>query len=898
MIVESPAKAKTIQKFLGAEYDVQASVGHIRDLPRRAAEVPADMKKVKWAKLGVDVENDFAPLYVVDSQKRERVQELKKKLKDATELLLATDEDREGEAIAWHLLEVLKPKVPVRRMVFHEITEHAIRDAAESTREIDQRLVDAQEARRILDRLYGYEVSPVLWKKIQQGLSAGRVQSVTLRLVVDRERERMAFRSADYWDLSATFDPGSFDAALTQVNGARVAGSDDFDSRGVQTRENAVRLDEELATALVDGLAGQKFKVTDLIDKPYRRSPQAPFMTSTLQREAGNRMGWSAQRAMRVAQALYERGYITYMRTDSTSLSPTAIKAARDQAVEMFGPDAISPEPRRYDRKVKNAQEAHEAIRPAGDTFRTPDRLAAELNGDELALYDMVWRRTLASQMADAKGTTSTLKIQGTATTGEVAEFSASGTVITTPGFRAALDDAPSSEEQGDEDRRLPHLKVGDELSAKRLEPVGHATQPPARFTEASLVKELEARGIGRPSTYASTIATILDRGYVWRKGRALVPSWLGMVVIRLLEKHFTSLVDYDFTAQLEEILDLVANGDEQRLTVLNTFYFGDKSRDYPGLTALANQLGEIDARELSSFPIEGTDMTLRVGRYGPYVEEGDIRVSVPEDMAPDELSELSAKELIARPSNDRELGVHPETGRVIALRVGRFGPYVSELLPEGTEGKPVTASLFKTMDVAAVDLEIALKLMALPRLVGVDPADSGEIMARNGPYGPFIFKDKDTRSLATEDEIFTVTIDQALELFAQPKKRRGPQQLPALREIGLDPATSKPIVVKKGRYGPYVTDGETNASLRTGDDPETVDLTRAAELLADRRARGPVQKRARKAKKATKTAKKTGGAKKTSGAKKKAAVSKSGARKAPTLTRRTKKATHAKIAG
>lgn len=893
MIVESPAKAKTIQKFLGTDYDVQASVGHIRDLPRRAAEVPADMKKIKWAKLGVDVENNFAPLYVVDSQKRERVQELKKKLKDASELLLATDEDREGEAIAWHLLEVLKPKVPVRRMVFHEITEHAIREAAESTREIDQRLVDAQEARRILDRLYGYEVSPVLWKKIQQGLSAGRVQSVTLRLVVDRERERMAFRSADYWDISATFDPGSFDAALTQVDGVRVVVSDDFDSRGVQTRETAVRLDEVLATKLVDGLVGQKFKVSDVIDKPYRRSPQPPFMTSTLQREAGNRLGWSAQRAMRVAQALYERGYITYMRTDSTSLSPTAIKAARDQAVEMFGKDSISPEPRRYDRKVKNAQEAHEAIRPAGDTFRTPDRLAAELNSDELALYNLVWRRTLASQMADAKGTTSTLKIQGTATSGEMVEFSASGTVITSPGFRAAQDSASTSDDQADEDRRLPHLKVGDELVANRLEPVGHSTQPPARFTEASLVKELESRGIGRPSTYASTIATILDRGYVWRKGRALVPSWLGMVVIRLLEKHFTSLVDYDFTAQLEEILDLVANGEEDRLTVLKTFYFGDKSRDYPGLTALANQLGEIDARELSSFPIEGTDMTLRVGRYGPYVEEGDIRVSVPEDMAPDELSELSAKELIARPSNDRELGMHPETGRVIALRVGRFGPYVSELLPEGTEGKPVTASLFKTMDVALVDLDTALKLMALPKLVGVDPADSAEIMARNGPYGPFIFKGKETRSLATEDEIFTVTVDQALELFAQPKKRRGPQELPPLREIGLDPATSKPIVVKKGRYGPYVTDGETNASLRTGDDPESVDLLRAAELLADRRARGPVQKRGRKAKKTTKSAKKT-----TRSAKKSVTGTKKTARKAPTLTRRTKKATHAKIAG
>jgi len=888
VIVESPAKAKTIQKYLGSDYDVQASVGHIRDLPRRAAEIPAELKKLKWAKLGVDVENGFAPLYVVDSQKRERVSELKKKLKDATELLLATDEDREGEAIAWHLLEVLKPKVPVRRMVFHEITEHAIREAAETTREIDQRLVDAQEARRILDRLYGYEVSPVLWKKVQQGLSAGRVQSVTLRLVVDRERERMAFRAADYWDISATFDPGKFDAALTQINGQKIAGSDDFDSRGVQTREAAVRLDEDLATKLVDELAGKPFKVADVVDKPYRRSPQPPFMTSTLQREAGNRLGWSAQRAMRVAQSLYERGYITYMRTDSTSLSESAVKTARAQAAEIFGADAVQPEPRRYDRKVKNAQEAHEAIRPAGDIFRTPDKLGTELNVDELALYDMVWRRTLASQMADARGTTSTVKIQATAGSGELVEFSASGTVITSPGFRAALDDLVAADEANDEDRKLPKLNIGDELQAKRLEPVGHSTQPPARFTEASLVKELEARGIGRPSTYASTIATILDRGYVWRKGRALVPSWLGMVVIRLLEEHFASLVDYDFTAQLEEILDLIANGDEQRLSVLTAFYFGDDARGYPGLTALANQLGEIDARELSSFPVEGGDMTLRVGRYGPYIEQGEIRVSVPDDMAPDELNEVSAKELIARPSNDRELGVHPDTGRVIALRVGRFGPYVSELLPEGTEGKPATASLFKTMDPATIDLETALKLMALPRLVGADPADGVEIMARNGPYGPYIFKDKETRSLASEDEIFTVTVEQALELLSQPKKRRGPQQLPPLREIGIDPATSKPIILKKGRYGPYVTDGETNASLRTGDEPESIDLLRAAELLADRRARGPVQKSGKRAKKSA--------APKSSAGK----ASKGGARtkKAPTLTRRTKKATHAKLAG
>ena len=848
VIVESPAKAKTIAGYLGAGYDVESSIGHIRDLPNRASDVPKD-KREKYGTMGVAIQEDFEPFYIVDADKKAKVNELKKKLKDADELLLATDEDREGEAIAWHLLQELKPKVPVRRMVFHEITRDAIQRALEETREVDQRLVDAQETRRILDRLYGYEVSPVLWKKVMQGLSAGRVQSVAVRLVVERERERRAFVSADYWDIKGVFDPGSFEARLAALDGKRVAQGRDFTQQGELRSAELARLDEAGARELAAELDGATFSVRSADEKPYTRRPAAPFMTSTLQQEASRKLRFSSQTTMRVAQRLYENGYITYMRTDSTTLSESALTAARRQAVELYGADSIPEAPRQYTRKVKNAQEAHEAIRPAGDSFRTPKQIERELNRDELALYDLIWKRTLASQMADARGLTVSLRLGTTTPTGRDAEFSASGTVITFRGFLAAYEESRDDETEKEEERPLPHLKPGDELSAVELDPEGHATSPPARYTEASLVQALEERGIGRPSTYASIIGTILDRGYVFKRGTALVPSFLAFAVTGLLEQHFGRLVDYSFTAQMEDDLDLIAAGEKERVDWLRHFYFGDGNDGGgdEGLHALVSDLSEIDARAVNSLPLGDSGIVLRVGRYGPYVERGEERASVPEDMAPDELTVEKAEELLSAPSGDRSLGTHPEWGTEIAVKAGRYGPYVTETLAEGATDKPRTASLFQSMSPETVTLDDAVRLLSLPRTLGADPADGVEVTAQNGRYGPYVKKATESRSLEAEEQLFTISLEDALALLAQPKERRGRGQAkPPLREIGPDPVSGKQVVLKEGRFGPYVTDGETNASLRRGDDPETVTIERAAELLADRRSKGPAPKRKR----------------------------------------------------
>jgi DNA topoisomerase I len=843
VIVESPAKARTIKGFLGPEFDVESSIGHIRDLPERAADVPAKYKKEPWARLGVNVENDFEPLYVIDPEKKQRVADLKKRLNQADELLLATDEDREGEAIAWHLSEVLKPKVPTRRMVFHEITRDAIERALLETRDIDARLVDAQETRRILDRLYGYEVSPVLWKKIMPRLSAGRVQSVATRLVVERERARRAFVAAEYWDIEGTFVPGPFTARLVSVDGKRVAQGRDFDSQGVLA-EGAVRLDEQRARALATALDGSEFAVRSVEEKPYTRRPAAPFMTSTLQQEASRKLRFTSQTTMRVAQRLYENGYITYMRTDSTTLAESALAAARDQARELYGPEYVPEKARHYDRKVKNAQEAHEAIRPAGDRFRTPQELQGELSRDEQALYDLIWKRTIASQMKDATGSTVSVRLGARATSGEDAEFGASGTTITFRGFLAAYEEGrDEAVPTGDEERLLPPMSEGDRLDAQQLEPQGHTTTPPARYTEATLVRALEERGIGRPSTYASILGTILDRGYVFKRGTALVPSFLAFSVVALLEQHFEKLVDYDFTARMEDDLDRIAEGEEHRVEWLKRFYFGSDGDE--GLHDLVtHRLGDIDAREINSIPI-GNDITLRIGRYGPYLEREDKRVSIPDNLPPDELTLEMAEELLAKPSGDRELGVNPETGRTVVAREGRYGPYVAELPPEGSEEKPRTSSVFKSMSLETVTLDEALRLLSLPRTLG--EVEGEEVTAQNGRYGPYVQKGKETRSLESEEQLLTITLDEALETLSKPKERRRRGQAAGpLREIGPDPLSGKKIVVRSGRFGPYVTDGETNASLRRGDDPETVTMERATELLAERRAKGPAERRKR----------------------------------------------------
>ncbi|HEY5693373.1 MAG TPA: type I DNA topoisomerase [Gaiellaceae bacterium] len=846
VIVESPAKARTIAGYLGPDFVVESSVGHIRDLPDSAAEIPEKYKGESWARLGVDVEHGFEPLYVVDPDKKKTVAQLRKQLADADELLLATDEDREGEAIAWHLLEVLKPKVPARRMVFHEITRDAIERALDETRDVDERLVDAQESRRILDRLYGYEVSPVLWKKVMRGLSAGRVQSVATRLVVERERERMAFRAAEWWDLLATFDP-AFEARLVSVDGQRVAQGRDFGPDG-RLRGDARALDEEAAHGLAERLEGVSFQVARVERKPYVRRPSPPFMTSTLQQEASRKLRFSAQTTMRLAQRLYENGYITYMRTDSTTLSESALTAAREQVTSLFGADYVPPQPRRYERKVKNAQEAHEAIRPSGDRFRTPQDVRSELSPDEHALYELIWMRTIASQMKDAQGQTVSLRLAAESSAAEKVEFGASGTVITFRGFLAAYEegrDDDGAAKGDDEERRLPNLSEGDSVELRALEPQGHETSPPARYTEATLVRTLEELGIGRPSTYASILGTILDRGYVFKRGTALVPAFLAFSVVGLLEQHFGRLVDYDFTARMEDDLDRIAAGDEHRVEWLGRFYFGEGSA---GLHELVSDLGAIDAREINSLEI-GDGIVLRVGRYGPYLERDGQRASVPDELAPDELTVERAQELLAQPSGDRELGADPETGLPIVARTGRYGPYVTEVLPEDAKEKPRTASLFKTMSLDTVTLEDALRLLQLPRVVGV-AEDGEEVVARNGRYGPYVQKGKESRSLESEEQLFGIDLAGALALLAQPRQRRGQRAATKpLRELGTDPVGGKEIVLKEGRFGPYVTDGETNASLRKGDDPETVTLDRAVELLAERRAKGPAKPGARRRK-------------------------------------------------
>ncbi len=852
VIVESPAKAKTIEKYLGAGYVVDASVGHIRDLPKKAADIPEKYKKEPWARLGVDVDHDFAPIYVVDANKKKKVAELKALLKEADELLLATDEDREGEAIAWHLLQVLNPKIPVRRMVFNEITPEAIQRAATETRAIDQDLVDAQETRRILDRLYGYEVSPVLWRKVMSRLSAGRVQSVATRLVVDRERERIAFTSARYFDIEGVFDPGAFTARLVTVDAAKVATGRDFDQSGQLKNADVVVLDEATVNALVSGLTGSTFAVRSVDDKPYRRSPSAPFMTSTLQQEASRKQRWGAQRTMRVAQGLYERGFITYMRTDSTTLSQTALDAARSQARELYGPEYVSEVPRRFDKKSKNAQEAHEAIRPAGDVFKTPAEVAGELTGDDFALYELIWKRTVASQMTDAIGRTATLRLGAKSADGKDVEFSASGTVITFRGFMAAYEEAADDEktDTDEAERRLPPLSVGDSVTASALIPQDHSTNPPARYTEASLVKALEERGIGRPSTYASIMGTILDRGYVNKRGSALVPTFLAFAVTRLLEDHFAHLVDYNFTASMEDGLDEIASGNADMKQWLSRFYFGGD--DLVGLKTLTGDLGEIDARDNSTFAVgdPGLGINLRVGKFGPYLEretEGELqRANVPMDLAPDELTVEKAEELFAIPSGERELGEHPEWGVSIVAKSGRYGAYVTEVLPEGSPKtlKPRTASLFASMNLDTVTLDDALRLLSLPRVVGVDPSDEQEITVQNGRYGPYLKKGTDSRTIASEDLIFAITLDEALAIYAQPKQRGRRAAAPPMRDLGIDPSTSKPVVIKEGRFGPYITDGETNATVPSSADPMTLSVDRAFDLLAAKRAAGPTPKK------------------------------------------------------
>jgi DNA topoisomerase-1 len=860
VIVESPSKARTIAGYLGQGYVVESSVGHIRDMPDSAAEIPAKYRGEPWARLGVDVDHNFEPLFVVHSDKRQQVSKLKSLLKDADELLLATDEDREGEAIAWHLLEELKPKVPHSRMVFHEITPEAIARAIANPRQVDDGLVDAYQARRVLDRLYGYEVSPVLWKKVMPKLSAGRVQSVATRLVVDRERERIAFRPAAYSDLEAEFatrdhgkpdvtDPTSFTANLVAVDGRRVAQGRDFTSVGELKSADVLHLDAEAAAALAQRLQNAAFAVSSVERKPYRRSPYAPFRTTTLQQEASRKLGFSAKHTMSIAQRLYENGHITYMRTDSVTLSQTAISAARKQAAELYGANYVPDAPRTYASKVKNAQEAHEAIRPAGDSFRTPNQVRSELSSDERRLYELIWQRTVASQMKDATGESVSVRVAGTSTSNERAEFGATGKVINFYGFlKAYVEDTDDAADRDDRERRLPPLAESDPLDVLRLAPAEHSTRPPARYTEASLVKELEDREIGRPSTYATIIGTILDRGYVFKKGTALVPSFLAFAVVTLLERHFGQLVDYEFTAHMEDVLDEIARGEAERVPWLRRFYFGTPDGDSadPGLKSLVGDISDIDAREVSSFPLAGSDIVVRVGRYGPYLERDGQRVNVPEDIAPDELTVEKAEELFNQPNGDVSLGTDPDSGREVVAKAGRFGPYVTELLPEDapSSAKPRTASLLKSMALDTVTLDDARKLLSLPRTLG--ELDGEQVTVQNGRYGPYVKKGTDSRSLESEEQLFTLTLAEAKELFAQPKTRgrRTGAAAPPLRELGQDPATGKPMVIKDGRFGPYVTDGETNASLRKGDEVAEITDQRAAELLADRRAAPPTSRR------------------------------------------------------
>jgi DNA topoisomerase-1 len=846
VIVESPTKARTISGFLGPDVAVESSMGHIRDLPRSAAEIPASAKGKDWARLGVDVNNDFEPLYVVPKERKDRVKKLKEMLAGVDQLYLATDEDREGESIAWHLAETLKPKVPVHRMVFHEITQHAIEDAFASPRDLDLRLVRAQEARRILDRLYGFEVSPVLWRKVQQGLSAGRVQSVAVRIVVERERERMAFTSAEYWSLEGTFAPADdlarvFEATLLEVDGSKVATGKEFGADG-QAKPGTLVLDQALATELAEGLLDSRFEVKTVEEKPYKRSPYPPFRTSTLQQEAARKLRFSSSRTMSVAQRLYENGYITYMRTDSTSLADSAVTSARSQITKLYGQEYLSPKPRTFASKVKGAQEAHEAIRPAGDDhFQTPEQVASLVGPDEGRLYDLIWKRTIASQMADAVGFTVSARLGAQTANDRQSVFSTSGRTITFPGFLRVYvqgSDDPESDAD-DKEKVLPKLAPGDALAVQRLEPTGHETRPPARYTEASLVQRLEELGVGRPSTYASIMTTIQDRGYVWKKGTALVPSFVAFGVVGLLEKHFPQLVDYSFTASMEDDLDRIAAGEEESVPWLTHFYFGDDGLKHK----VASRLDEIDPRAVGSIPIgvdeTGTDVVARIGRYGPYVEIGEERASIPDDLAPDELTVEKAIELVQHQNvGDKIFGTDPESGLTVYGKTGRFGPYIQlGEAEEGSKTKPKRASLFKTMTMDELSMDTALQLLALPRTVGPDP-EGVDIVALNGRYGPYIQRGSDRRSLESEEQLFTLTVDQALALLAEPPRRRGQQAAGPLKELGPDPVSGKQVTVRNGRYGPYVTDGEVNASLRQGDSPETITIERAAELLAARRDR------------------------------------------------------------
>ncbi len=898
VIVESPAKAKKIAEYLGDGYVVESSIGHIRDLPRGAADVPKAYKAEKWARLGIDVDNDFKPLYVVSSDKKEQIKKLKSLMKDADQLYLATDKDREGEAIAWHLLEVLSPptSVEVKRMVFTEITPDAIQAALNEPRELDRKMVDAQEARRILDRLYGYEVSPVLWKKVMPRLSAGRVQSVATRIVVERERERMAFVSASYWDLEGAFgltrpaadgEPESFQAKLIEVDGARIAAGRDFGQDGQLTRDDVVVVDQARAETLVAELQDQPSEVTSVEAKPYRRRPAAPFITSTLQQEAGRKLNLSSAMAMRAAQGLYEKGLITYMRTDSTTLSADAVRAARNVISETYGAEFMPEDVRVYASKSKGAQEAHEAIRPAGSTFRSPEDVAGEVVKSEAQVYELIWKRTVACQMTDATGETVQVRVGVKSTSGTDTTFSASGTVISHQGFRKVYIDGDADDDQGS---ALPQVAQGDSLSASDLEASGHDTQPPARYTEASLVKKLEELGVGRPSTYAAIMGTIQDRGYVWKKGSAMVPSFTAFSVVNLLEQHFPNLVDYDFTAQMEVDLDGIAEGTGEAIPWLHKFYFGDGADD-PGLKEkVDNRLGEIDARAINSIPLgvdeNGQMVVGRVGRYGPYVQRGDDeRASIPDDIAPDELTIERAIQFIEAPSDDRELGDDPETGKAVFVKNGRFGPYVQlGEIEDDPDGKPKRASLFKSMEPKDLTFEEALQLLALPRFVGNHPEDGLAITVQNGRYGAFLSKapaeegkKADNRTLPSEESLFTVTLDECVALLKEPPRRGRAAPKPPLKELGEDSVSGEKMVVKDGRFGPYVTDGEYNASLRKGDTVEELTDERASELLALRRERGPAKKAKKKAtaKKKKAPAKKKAAAKKKAPAKKKAAAKK-----------------------
>jgi len=917
VIVESKAKADTIAGFLGRDrYTVKPSVGHIRDLPQGAKQAPKSVTNPAVRRLGIDVDDHFKPVYIVPDNKKHVVAELKAALKDASEVYLATDEDREGEAISWHLLEVLKPKVPVKRMVFHEITEQAIAEAIDNWRELDMKLVEAQEGRRILDRLVGYEVSNVAFRRIGRGTSVGRVQSVATRLVVDRERARMAFRSGQYWDLEGTFaapaapaaHDQSFPATLVDIDGKRLALGRDFDADTGQLKaDSAVALlDEGAAVALAARLEGAAFTVASVDTKQFMEKPKAPFITSTLQQEAGRKLGFSAGRTMSIAQGLYERGLITYMRTDSTSLSGQAISAARSQIQRLYGDAYLPAKPREYRSKVKNAQEAHEAIRPAGDRMRTAEDVNAELrSSDERKLYDLIWKRTVASQMADARIQRVTLKLGAASSAGEQVTFQASGRTIEFPGYLRAYVEGADDPEAELEDREtlLPPLQEQEAVDCTELRPAGHTTQPPARFTEASLVKELEERGIGRPSTYVSVIETIQARDYVFKKGTALVPTWKAFAKVQLLERYFAHLIDYDFTATMEEALDAVARGEGEAEKWLDSFYFGNgaSSTNPMGLRELVSdeRLAQIDMAEVNAvhigFDAQGVELIARVWPNGARIERGDEKAPIPAELAPDELTPEKAEELLAKGGGGpRELGDDPETGLPVLVLNGRFGPFVQlGEQPEGSKEKPKRASLFASMEPDTVTLDEALQLLALPRVVGVD-ADGEEVTAQNGRYGPYIKKGTDSRSLGAEHELFTVTLEQAQAIFAQPKQGRGRVAKPPIADLGPHPETGAPVRVLDGRFGPYITDGTTNATVPRGMQPEAVTMAEAVELLAERAARGPAKKKA-PAKKAAvkKTAKKSTAKKppstttrtvKKGTTAKKAAAKKAAAKKPPTL--------------